>query len=163
MAENRRHASFEHALTQMPRLNEKLSGAYLSSRERGAVTAMRLLHRVYRNNVALLGDASGGVDAITGEGLRMAFRQALALADAMANGELSQYQRAHRQLASRPILMGNLLLWLGSNPRIRARVICAMQRRPELFARILSAHVGDATPAQLLSAGASLGWQLLAA
>ncbi len=163
MAENRLHASFEHALTQMPGLNEKLSGAYLSSRERGAVTAMRLLHRVYRNNVALLGDASGGVDAITGEGLRMAFRQALALADAMASGDLSQYQSAHRQLSRRPFLMGNLLLWLGRNPRIRTRVICAMQQRPELFARTLSAHVGDATPAQLLSAGASLGWQLLAA
>ena len=163
MAENRCHASFENALTQMPKLNEKLSGAYLSSRERGAVTAMRSLRHVYRNNVALLGDASGGVDAITGEGLRMAFRQALALADAMANGDLSQYQRAHRQIARRPMLMGRLLLWLGRNPRIRARAIRAMQQRPELFARVLSAHVGAATSAQILSTGASLGWQFLAA
>src|SRR5258707_8702062 len=98
---------------------------------------MRTLRHVQKNNVALLGDASGGVDAITGEGLRMAFRQALALADAMANGELSQYQRAHRQLARRPLLMGNLLLWLRRKPRLRARVIFALQRRPEPFARIL--------------------------
>ena len=163
IGETAQHASFESGLAEMPELAQKLAGAELCSRERGAVTAMRSLRRVYRNNVALLGDASGGVDAITGEGLRMAFRQALALADAMANSDLSQYQRAHRRIARRPMLMGNLLLWLGRNPRIRARAICSMQQRPDLFARILSAHVGDATPAQLLSAGASLGWRFLAA
>ena len=163
MAENPHHASFESALAEMPNLKEKLSGAELCSRERGALTVMRSLRRVYRNNVALLGDASGGVDAITGDGLRIAFRQAFALADAMHAGDLSQYQRAHRQLARRPMMMGNLLLWLGRNPRIRSRAIRAMQQRPELFARILAAHVGEATPAQLFSAGASLGWNFLAA
>jgi menaquinone-9 beta-reductase len=163
LADNPQHASFENGLSEMPELKRELEGAGLCSRERGAVTSMRSLQCVYRNNVALLGDASGSVDAITGEGLRIAFRQAFALANAMQAGDLSRYQLAHRQLARRPMMMGNLLLWLGRNPRIRARAIRAMQRHPELFARTLSAHVGDATPAQLLFAGASLGWQLLAA
>lgn len=162
LADNPRHASFENGLNEMPELKRELEGAGLCSRERGAVTSMRSLQRVYRHNVALLGDASGSIDAITGEGLRMAFRQAFALADAMLAGGLSQYQRAHRQLARRPMMMGNLLLWLGRNPRIRARAIRAMQHRPELFARMLAAHVGEATPAQLLSTGASLGWNFLA-
>jgi flavin-dependent dehydrogenase len=162
MAANPRDASFDRALVEMPSLAARLNSGELSSRERGAISVMRSLPRVYRNNVALLGDASGGVDAITGEGLRMAFRQAFALADAMLAGDLTQYQRAHRQLARRPMMMGNLLLWLGRNPRIRARAIRAMQHRPELFARMLAAHVGEATPAQLLSAGASLGWNFLA-
>jgi hypothetical protein len=38
------------------------------------------------------------VDAITGEGLRLAFRQAFALADAMIADDLMLYQRAHRCL-----------------------------------------------------------------
>jgi flavin-dependent dehydrogenase len=163
MAEKPEHFSFDKALAEMPELAKKLAGAELCSRERGAITVMRSLQRVYRNNVALLGDASGGVDAITGDGLRMAFRQAFVLADAMLAGDLTQYQRAHRRLARRPMFMGNLLLWLGRNPRIRSRALRAMQQRPDLFARTLAAHVGDATPAQLLSAGASLGWQFLAA
>ena len=162
LGENPQHASFEHGLSEMPELKQRLAGAELCSRERGAVTATRSLRRIYRDNVALLGDASGSVDAITGEGLRMAFRQAFALADAMQASDLAQYQRAHRRLARRPMMMGNLLLWLGCNPRIRARAIRAMQHRPELFARMLAAHVGEATPAQLLSAGASLGWNFLA-
>jgi len=41
-----------------------------------------------RGNVALAGDASGSVDAITGEGLCLSFRHALALADALSKGKL---------------------------------------------------------------------------
>jgi flavin-dependent dehydrogenase len=162
MGETPAHRLFETALNQMPALREKLCGAPLSSRERGAVTAMRTLRRVQKNNVALLGDASGGVDAITGEGLRLAFRQALVLADAMAANDLTQYQLAHRKLARRPMLMGNLMLWLGRNPRIRARALRAMHNNPELFARLLAAHAGDGSPVHLVSAGAQLGLRLLA-
>jgi len=150
------------ALDEMPALRERLFGAPMGSRERGAVTAMRTLRRVQKNNVALIGDASGGVDAITGEGLRLAFRQALPLADAMAANDLGHYQHAHCRLARRPTLMGNLMLWLGRNPRIRARALRAMHGNPELFARLLSAHVGDLSPAHLVSAGAQLGLRLLA-
>jgi len=162
MSERAEHACFDRALRELPELKEKLEGAELSSRERGAVTWMRSLHRVQRKNVALLGDASGGVDAITGEGLRLAFRQAFALADAMVEGDLGQYEQAHRELARRPMLIGNLMLWLGRNPQIRARVIRALQSRPDLFARLLATHVGQGTSAELVSAGALLGWRLLA-
>ena len=43
----------------------------------GAVTLMHSLSDVHSRNIALIGGASGGVDAITGEGLRLAFRQAI--------------------------------------------------------------------------------------
>ena len=36
-----------------------------------------------RGNVALIGDASGTVDAITGEGLCLAFSQAMVLAECL--------------------------------------------------------------------------------
>ena len=55
-----------------PGLKARLEKAELGSRERGAITAMHSLKWVYRGNVALVGDASGSVDAITGEGLRLA-------------------------------------------------------------------------------------------
>ena len=156
------HASFEAALNELPQLNERLAGAELSSRERGAVTSMHQLRNVQRRNVALVGDASGGVDAITGDGLRLAFRQASALVDAMAVNDLMRYQKVHRQLARRPTSMGNLMLWLGRNPRIRERVIRAMDSKPDVFARLLATHVGRRGPGELLSVGALLGWRLLA-
>ena len=66
------YASFDRALHQLPKLKEHLFGVEPSSRERGAVTSTHVLRKVQRRNVALAGDASGGVDAITGDGLRLA-------------------------------------------------------------------------------------------
>jgi menaquinone-9 beta-reductase len=162
MSERAEHASFDKALDELPELKDHLAGAELSSRERGAITSMNVLHNVQRRNVALVGDASGGVDAITGEGLRLAFRQAIAFGDSIVAGDLESYQQVHRKLARRPMLMGDLLLWLGRNPLIRGRVIRAMGGKPELFARLLATHVGRGRPVELLSTGALLGWQLLA-
>ncbi|MGA2430027.1 MAG: NAD(P)/FAD-dependent oxidoreductase [Candidatus Acidiferrum sp.] len=161
MAESLEHTSFDNALLELPELRQHLAGAELSSRERGAVTSIRSLYNVQRGNVALVGDASGSVDPITGDGLRLAFRHAFELADAMAAGDLRPYERAHRSLARGPMMMGNLLLWLGHNPRVRSRAIRALQSRPELFGRLMAAHAGTADSAGLLTAGALLGWRLL--
>ncbi len=163
MSECVEDASFPKAFQELPELRERFAGAELSSRERGAVTSMRSLYKVQRGNVALVGDASGSVDALTGEGLRLAFRQACALTDAMVKGDLRPYEHAHRQLARRPRLMGDLMLWLGRNPRIRARVVRALHSKPDLFARLLATHVGAADCSEdLIWAGALLGWRLLA-
>ena len=134
----------------------------MTSRERGAVTSMHTLRSVQRGNVALVGDASGGVDAITGEGIRLGLRQAAALAEAMVAGNLRRYERDHRALAKRPSRMGRLMLWLDRNPKLRNRVILALQSKPELFARTLAMHVGCSSPRDVLFTGAQLGWRVLA-
>jgi menaquinone-9 beta-reductase len=162
MADTTERSLFETALAELPQLQERLRGAQLTSRERGAVSAMRSLRHVQRNNVILLGDASGGVDAITGEGLRLAFRQSVALADAMVTGDLMQYERAHREIARRTRLMGNLMLLLGRSTRLRGRVIRALRNSPDLFARLLATHGGEASSAQLLRMAATVGLRLLA-
>ena len=130
---------------------------------RGAVTVMHRLHRVARANVALVGDASGGVDAITGEGLRLAFRQAAALADAMQTSDLAEYQRAHSELLQRPSRMGRLLVEFGRREGLRARVIRAMRRRPELFGKMLAIYAGRAGSMEILRTSAQLGLQFIAA
>ena len=58
------------------------------------------------------------MDAITGEGLCLAFRQATALAEAIEYGDLGKYQRRHRQIARRPEWMARLLLTLGDQVNI---------------------------------------------
>jgi len=162
MGETAADADFDRTLSVLPKLREHLAGAELDSRERGAVSVTQSLARVWRDNVTLVGDASGGVDAITGEGLRLAFQQAHALAEAMQAGDLRQYDRAHRQLARRPLQMGRLLLQLGKFDAIRARTLRLLQNSPELFARLLAVHVGKATPGSAIATGAQLGWQFLA-
>ena len=161
-AENAEEANFETALAGLPQLRERLAGAEIVGRDRGAITALHRLRRVSCGDVALVGDASGSVDAITGEGLRLGFRQAHALASAMAFGDLSRYERAHRNLSRRPRCIGRLMLHLARNSWLRDRSMRAMQRRPDLFGRLLVIHVGHATPGHMLAAGAQLGWQFLA-
>ena len=121
----------------------------------------RSLKRVWRDNIALVGDASGGVDAITGEGLRLTFRQAAAVAQAMEHGNLADYQREHRKLAYRPALMATILQRLAQYDALRMRTLKILRQNPELFARLLAVHVGCSTSGNIVAAGAALGWQLL--
>jgi len=153
----------EDAWKEFPKLAGYLRHAEPSIAERGAVTLTRGLKQVYRGNIALIGDASGSVDAITGEGLCLSFRQAIALADALGRGNLESYQRAHRQLARRPNTMGRLLLLLDRYPSLRKRALRCLAEEPELFARLLAAHLGEVSPRFLAATGLRFGWQFLTA
>jgi len=153
----------EDTWRNFPKLADYLKHAEASSRERGAVTVTRRLARVYRENVALTGDASGSVDATTGEGLCLSFHQAIALAEALDRGKLEIYEQAHRQLTRRPHIMGRLLLLLDRYPSLRKRVLRSISRGPGLFARLLAAHLGETSPKFLASTGLRLGWHFLTA
>jgi menaquinone-9 beta-reductase len=153
----------EEALQGFPELQGRLSEAEIVSAERGAITATSRLKRVYRKNVALIGDASGTVDAITGEGLCLAFSQAVVLADSLRSGDLSHYQEEHRRMAMRPMLMARLMLTLDRRPRLQRRILQVFRQRPEIFERLLALHVGVLSPLHLALDGLTLGWGLLTA
>jgi flavin-dependent dehydrogenase len=146
-----------------PILAERLKDAPCIGSDRGGVTMTRQLKGVYRGAIALVGDASGSVDAITGDGLSLSFREAPALAAAMQSGDLNAYQRAHRELARRPTRMARLLALLDTHTRLRARTIGAFAAHPETFSRVLSVHVGAASSMEIASAGTLLGWRLVTA
>ena len=149
------------ALARFPQLRCRLESAAATSSERGGVSCTRRLKRVWRANVALVGDASGSVDAVTGEGLCLLFQQAAALAGALVREDLSAYQAAHRRLGRRPGWMGDLMLMLDRFPALRRRTIQAMARDPRLFARMLAMHVGELSPFGCIANGLSLGWEML--
>jgi flavin-dependent dehydrogenase len=153
----------EDGLRALPRLSARLAGAETVSAERGAVTGNRVLGRVWRGNVALVGDASGTVDAITGEGLGLAFSQAVALAKCFESGDLRRYQIEHRKLALRPLWMARLMLTLDRRPWLQHRTLQVFQQRPEVFRRFLELHVGAVPPLHVVKDGLTLGWGLLTA
>jgi len=157
------HQRIDVALREFPQLAERLANAPTTSVERGAVTSMHRLERVTRDNVALIGDASGTVDAISGEGLCLTFRQSAALADALANNDLRAYQRAHQRLRRRPAHMARLMLRMDGRPWLRRRVMRTFARDPEIFARLLAVHVGETSAGHIAATGARFGWNFLAA
>jgi flavin-dependent dehydrogenase len=150
-------------LESLPKLEAHLEGAAVVSSERGALTGNRRLSRVWRGNVALIGDASGTVDAITGEGLGLAFSQAVALAESFASGNLASYEAEHRRLALRPRWMARLMLTLDGRPRLQHRTLRVFDKQPEIFRRLLALHVGAMPPLHLVKDGLTLGWGLLTA
>ncbi len=154
----------DDALPCFPELHRRLTGAILVTAERGAVSASRRLQRVSNGSTVLIGDASGSVDAITGEGLCLSFQQAIALADALAAGDLRAYESAHRRLARRPVFMEHLMLSLDRSSWLRRRVMPALCSKPEIFANLLAMHVGELSFAGFLSgAMLPLGWRVLTA
>jgi flavin-dependent dehydrogenase len=151
------------ALPFFPNISTRLANCEPTTAERGAVTGNLVLPRVTRGRVALIGDASGTVDAITGEGMSLAFLQAEALAEAISRDNVAQYEAAHARLRRRPILMARALLAMENRSWAQERVVRIFASEPQLFQRILSGHTGEASAFSLASAGARLGWRLLAA
>lgn len=151
------------ALQRFPELQARLAGTEVATAQKGALTATAKLRRVSRGNVALIGDSSGTVDAITGEGLCLAFSQAMVLADCLRTENLAHYEREHRRLALRPFLMAQLMLTLDGRPRLQRRTLQALQKRPDVFQRLLELHVGVLSPMHLAVDGLTLGWGLLTA
>jgi flavin-dependent dehydrogenase len=155
------HLRLEDALPGFPAVERRLAAARASNLQRGGVTASRRLKAVCRGNVALVGDASGSVDAITGEGLCLLFQQAVALAGALASGDLSQYRAEHRRIGRRPEFLADLMLLLDRRGGLRSRVIRAFAGQPNLFAGMLAMHVGQQSTTDFLTNGLALGWRML--
>jgi menaquinone-9 beta-reductase len=151
------------ALPEFPEVMRRLQGADASSVERGAMTVTRKLARVCQGHVALIGDASGGVDAITGEGLCLAFQQAGLLANSIEAGDLTAYQAAHARLALRPANMARLMLLLERRGWLRQRVMHAFMGQPRIFQGMLATHVGSSSAWDMAINGVALGWGLLTA
>ena len=157
------HLRLDAALPRFPFLLDRLGGAPPTSAERSAVSASRRLRSVVRGNVALIGDASGSVDAITGEGLCLAFHQALCLAEALGREDLSSYASAHQRLMRRPAFMADFLLLIDRFPALRARALLTLAAKPHLFSRLLAMHVGALAPPRFAATAIALGWSVLSA
>jgi len=153
------HLRLDDALPQFPEVACRLAGP--ATAERGGVSASRRLQAVFRGRVALVGDASGSVDAITGEGLCLLFQQASALAGALERDDLSLYQAAHRRIGRRPEFMADVMLLMDQRTGLRRRALRTMARRPRLFARMLAMHVGELSSLNFLTNGLAFGWHML--
>jgi menaquinone-9 beta-reductase len=138
------HIRVDESLADLPALRERLAEASFVGPEKGALSVSRRLQRVQQDGLALLGDASGSVDAITGDGLTLAFKQAVALADAFRLGKLAAYEAAHQRLSSLPHRMGCFLLALDRFPGFRHVAFASLAKQPRIFAALLKLHVGAA-------------------
>jgi flavin-dependent dehydrogenase len=155
---------FDGLLERFPMLRDQLQGAPAASRDRGTGPLRQNVRSVYRANLALVGDAAGYLDAITGEGMAVAFHQSAALVEALRGGDLRAYAAAHRKIVRLPDTMTALVLALEHRPGLRRRAVKALAAEPALFSRLLGIHGRTLPPRQLGIDGAlRLAWRLVAA
>ncbi len=154
----------ERAIEDFPELADKLRGSTRITKEAGDITSLTVLPAVARDRVALVGDASGTVDALTGHGLSLSFQQALPLAEAMSRGDLASYQAAHQKISAVPVLMTRLMLLMTASDWIRRRTIRLFQNSPTAFSKMLEIHT-EAAPLSSVGFGdlANFGWEFLKA
>jgi flavin-dependent dehydrogenase len=137
---------FDGLLDAFPALVERLGGAPMATRDRGGGPFGQRARSVIRDRMALVGDASGSLDPITGEGLATAFHQAFSVVEAIELGDLSYYAAAHGRIVRAPRLMTDLLLVAERRPWLRRRVIRALAASPPLFEDLLRLRATGALP-----------------
>lgn len=104
-----------------PWLAERLDGAG-GTAERGCGPLRRVVSRRVAGRVLLVGDSAGYEDALTGEGMSLAFRQAGAAVAAIAADRPGDYERAWRQITRRYRVLTRALV-LGTSPGFGRRAI----------------------------------------
>lgn len=138
--------SFTSLLARFPVIEAQIRGATWDSSPRGAGPLLQSVTRRAGDRFVLAGDAAGYVDAITGEGLSLAFEGAAALGEALpaalgrraTRASFAPYERAMRGLFDRYARLARLLVWTAARPALRRFVIDRLVAHPSLFDAVLA-------------------------
>lgn len=136
------HTDFDTLLARFPILQERLSGLPFDSEPRGLGPLHQTATRVVGDGCALVGDAAGYVDAITGEGITLGLDTADALARALpsllaGHSTLAAYERFYARAFKRYAFSASGVLALAQRPRLRRVALRLLARIPGLFTLIL--------------------------
>ena len=139
----------ESLLARFPHLARRLGGAATDSEPLGAGPFLQRARARVAPRVALLGDAAGYVDAITGEGMSVALVCAEALAGCLPEavrrgGDVRAFGPyvaiARRQFRSYA-WTARAVLALARRPALRRQVVAGLARRPGAFEWLLARTV----------------------
>lgn len=125
--------AFEHHFEAFGELRARVDGC-----PHGPDRAAGPLRQGARSRVAgrvmLVGDAAGYIDALTGEGMGLAFGAAEALVDCVIADRPGDYDRRWRRLTRRYRLLTAGLVTATSHPTVRSRLVPAAAALPRVFA-----------------------------
>lgn len=147
---------YDDLLRSFPVLGERLAGAPVAGPDRGAGPFRQGVRRRFAPGVALVGDAAGYLDPLTGEGITLGLQTARALVEVVAAGQpLERYERAYRRLSANYYRMTGLLLAVAPRRGLRRRLIAALARHPDVFDHFLEVNDGRASLSGLGLSGAA--------
>lgn len=128
-----RRAPMQSHLGDFPELSERLDGADPVSTVRGSGPLRQRSAARVAGRVLLVGDASGYVDALTGEGISLGIAHGRAAVEAITAGRHTSYERAWRRETWRYAALTHALL-LASRPTwARPAIVPLAATVPGLF------------------------------
>ena len=133
--------SFDALLARFPLLRERIAGQPFDSEPRGAGPLRQPVTGRVKERFVLVGDAAGYVDAITGEGLSLAFDGAASLGRLWpqilgSNGSaasMATYELDMRRGFARYARLAGTLVWAARRPALRRFIINRLIATPRLF------------------------------
>ena len=137
---------FISLLESFPELKVRFAGVPAATLARGAGPLAQPVSATVADRLVLIGDAAGYRDAITGEGLSLAFASAAALAavvpEALDRGctssALRPYARAHARLFRHYALVTDAVLAIARRPGLRRPLIRWLGAQPVLLDRLVA-------------------------
>ncbi len=127
-----RREPFEVQLEAFPRLLARLPSEATTSTRGAGPLRQRSRARV-TGRVLLVGDASGYVDALTGEGIAVGLASARALVDAVLKDDPSSYEQAWLRASRRYRWITESLLWARNHRVTAGAIVPGAQRLPWVF------------------------------
>jgi flavin-dependent dehydrogenase len=127
---------FATAVAAIPELERRIRGRSPASSLRGAGPFRQRTTGRVAGRVMLVGDASGYVDAITGEGIRVGLAQARAAIDCIAADAPQRYERAWSS-STRDFRMLTGGLVAAANSPLRGAIVPAAARLPRVFGAVV--------------------------
>ena len=124
---------FDETIASIPALHDRVDGVAEVSDLRGGGPFRQRATSVRKGRVLLVGDASGYVDAITGEGLRLGFDQARAAVAAIVADRPQDYPAAWRKVTRDFRVLTSGLVAAASSP-LRGGIVPLAPRAPWLYA-----------------------------
>lgn len=132
-----RKLSLTEAISSVPELAERLHGATPTSSVRGAGPFPQTTKRRTRGRVMLVGDSSGYVDAITGEGLRVGFEQAACAVAALTADNPGSYEKAWKRATTDFRLLTRGLAAVATSP-LRPAIVPLAKTLPAVFGAVVN-------------------------
>jgi len=126
---------FEEGLSRFPEVVKALKRPV--GRVRGAGPFARFASRAGEGRIALVGDAAGFLDPITGEGIRLGFESAQLLVDCLQRNRLDEYDAGWRRIVRRYRQVTATILALRRNRYVNPAIVPTLRTVPGLFDRML--------------------------
>jgi flavin-dependent dehydrogenase len=129
---SRQGVRFDDALAAAPELAGRVAGAEVASDLRGAGPFRQRTRARVAGRTMLIGDASGYVDALTGEGIRIGLDQARAAVAAVVEADPARYEREWRRVTRDFRRLTGAVVRLATSP-LRPAIVPIARAVPPLF------------------------------